>query len=300
MTAPTPPAAPPPAPPEQAGDLCGRPAKQAAPPLPLPLPPLPRRLGIFVGGRLQCVGQPQDLVARFGGYLSFYLTTPPGQVRSPPWAPLTKMGPGGAPFPTPCFALALEVCCLPVAPAGTDHPLCALHPPPACACRTAPAPHRPAHAAPTPASCRRPPRRPSCAACPPLPASCPPWAAARSLSCPWVKRGWTPSLPAWRPLRPGGWGVWGCGVCGVGGWGVGGGGGGAHACTVSSPECGCMRQGLRPVRLRGRVRAGSGMAVRPKQPGSSGPCCPLTARCPAGGLVRPCLPASCCLCLPPV
>ncbi|KAL4428467.1 hypothetical protein ABPG75_002556 [Micractinium tetrahymenae] len=37
------------------------------------------RLGIFVGGRLQCVGQPQDLISRFGGYLSFYITTPPGQ-----------------------------------------------------------------------------------------------------------------------------------------------------------------------------------------------------------------------------
>ncbi len=37
------------------------------------------RLGIFVGGRLQCVGNPKDLTARFGGYLSFTVTTPPHQ-----------------------------------------------------------------------------------------------------------------------------------------------------------------------------------------------------------------------------
>lgn len=37
------------------------------------------RLGIFVGGRLQCVGNPKDLTARFGGYLSFTITTPPHQ-----------------------------------------------------------------------------------------------------------------------------------------------------------------------------------------------------------------------------
>ncbi|PRW44292.1 ABC transporter A family member 7-like isoform A [Chlorella sorokiniana] len=37
------------------------------------------RLGIFVGGRLQCVGNPKDLVARFGGYLSFTITTSAGQ-----------------------------------------------------------------------------------------------------------------------------------------------------------------------------------------------------------------------------
>ncbi|EFN55401.1 hypothetical protein CHLNCDRAFT_23609, partial [Chlorella variabilis] len=37
------------------------------------------RLGIFVGGRLQCLGNPKDLVSRFGGYLSFTITTPVGQ-----------------------------------------------------------------------------------------------------------------------------------------------------------------------------------------------------------------------------
>jgi ABC-type multidrug transport system ATPase subunit len=37
------------------------------------------RLGIFVGGRLQCVGNPKDLTARYGGYLSFTITTPPHQ-----------------------------------------------------------------------------------------------------------------------------------------------------------------------------------------------------------------------------
>lgn len=37
------------------------------------------RLGIFVNGRLQCIGNPKDLTARFGGYLSFTLTTPPHQ-----------------------------------------------------------------------------------------------------------------------------------------------------------------------------------------------------------------------------
>jgi ABC-type multidrug transport system ATPase subunit len=37
------------------------------------------RLGIFVGGRLHCVGNPKDLTARFGGYLSFTITTPPHQ-----------------------------------------------------------------------------------------------------------------------------------------------------------------------------------------------------------------------------
>lgn len=37
------------------------------------------RLGIFVGGRLQCLGNPKDLTARFGGYLSFTITTPPHQ-----------------------------------------------------------------------------------------------------------------------------------------------------------------------------------------------------------------------------
>jgi ABC-type multidrug transport system ATPase subunit len=37
------------------------------------------RLGIFVGGKLQCVGNPKDLTARFGGYLSFTITTPPHQ-----------------------------------------------------------------------------------------------------------------------------------------------------------------------------------------------------------------------------
>lgn len=37
------------------------------------------RLGIFVSGRLQCVGSPKDLTARFGGYLSFTITTPPHQ-----------------------------------------------------------------------------------------------------------------------------------------------------------------------------------------------------------------------------
>ncbi|KAL4858934.1 ABC transporter A family member 5 [Chlorella vulgaris] len=36
-------------------------------------------LGIFVGGRLQCLGDPQDLISRFGGYLSFSITTPVGQ-----------------------------------------------------------------------------------------------------------------------------------------------------------------------------------------------------------------------------
>jgi hypothetical protein len=34
-----------------------------------------------VGGRLQCVGNPRDLVSRFGGYLSFTITTPPAQAR---------------------------------------------------------------------------------------------------------------------------------------------------------------------------------------------------------------------------
>uniref|UniRef100_A0A1D1ZSY0 ABC transporter domain-containing protein n=1 Tax=Auxenochlorella protothecoides TaxID=3075 RepID=A0A1D1ZSY0_AUXPR len=37
------------------------------------------RLGIFVGGRLSCLGDPKDLTARFGGYLSFTITTPPHQ-----------------------------------------------------------------------------------------------------------------------------------------------------------------------------------------------------------------------------
>eukprot|EP00887_Chlorella_sp_A99_P001140 scaffold14.g1140.t1 len=37
------------------------------------------RLGIFVGGRLACVGNPKDLTARFGSYLSFTITTPPHQ-----------------------------------------------------------------------------------------------------------------------------------------------------------------------------------------------------------------------------
>ena len=37
------------------------------------------RLGIFVNGRLQCVGNPKDLTARFGGYLSFTITTPAHQ-----------------------------------------------------------------------------------------------------------------------------------------------------------------------------------------------------------------------------
>ena len=46
-------------------------------------PGLLRRLGIFVGGRLQCVGNPRDLVSRFGGYLSFTITTPPAQVGQP-------------------------------------------------------------------------------------------------------------------------------------------------------------------------------------------------------------------------
>lgn len=37
------------------------------------------RLGIFVNGKLQCVGNPKDLTARFGGYLSFTVTTPAHQ-----------------------------------------------------------------------------------------------------------------------------------------------------------------------------------------------------------------------------
>ena len=37
------------------------------------------RLGIFVGGRLQCVGNPKELTSRYGGYLSFTITTPPHQ-----------------------------------------------------------------------------------------------------------------------------------------------------------------------------------------------------------------------------
>lgn len=35
------------------------------------------RLGIFLNGRLQCIGNPKELTARFGGYLSFTITTPP-------------------------------------------------------------------------------------------------------------------------------------------------------------------------------------------------------------------------------
>jgi hypothetical protein len=38
------------------------------------------RLGIFVGGRLQCLGDPKGLVSRFGGYMSFTITTLQGQV----------------------------------------------------------------------------------------------------------------------------------------------------------------------------------------------------------------------------
>lgn len=34
------------------------------------------RLGIFVNGRLECIGNPKELTARYGGYLSFSLTTP--------------------------------------------------------------------------------------------------------------------------------------------------------------------------------------------------------------------------------
>lgn len=49
--------------------------------LPPHLPSLPCRLGIFVGGRLRCVGNPRDLVSRFGGCLSFSISTPVGQVR---------------------------------------------------------------------------------------------------------------------------------------------------------------------------------------------------------------------------
>jgi hypothetical protein len=42
------------------------------------------RLGIFVGGRLRCLGDPKDLVSRFGGYMSFSVTTPVGQVGGGP------------------------------------------------------------------------------------------------------------------------------------------------------------------------------------------------------------------------
>ncbi|GMH42708.1 hypothetical protein BSKO_10627 [Bryopsis sp. KO-2023] len=35
--------------------------------------------GIFVNGRLVCVGNPKDLTSRYGGYLQFSLTTPSGQ-----------------------------------------------------------------------------------------------------------------------------------------------------------------------------------------------------------------------------
>ena len=37
------------------------------------------RLGIFINGRLQCLGNPRDLTSRFGGYLSFTITTPAHQ-----------------------------------------------------------------------------------------------------------------------------------------------------------------------------------------------------------------------------
>lgn len=37
------------------------------------------RLGIFVGGRLKCVGDPKELTGRFGRYLSFTITTPSAQ-----------------------------------------------------------------------------------------------------------------------------------------------------------------------------------------------------------------------------
>ena len=33
------------------------------------------RLGIFVDGRLRCLGNPKDLTSRFGRYLSFQITT---------------------------------------------------------------------------------------------------------------------------------------------------------------------------------------------------------------------------------
>lgn len=36
------------------------------------------RLGIFVDGQLVCIGGPKELTARFGGYLVFTITTPPG------------------------------------------------------------------------------------------------------------------------------------------------------------------------------------------------------------------------------
>lgn len=37
------------------------------------------RLGIIVNGKLACVGDPKNLTARFGGYLSYTITTPPHQ-----------------------------------------------------------------------------------------------------------------------------------------------------------------------------------------------------------------------------
>ncbi|CAD7700725.1 unnamed protein product [Ostreobium quekettii] len=40
------------------------------------------RLGIFVHGRLQCIGNPKELTARHGGFLQFSMTTPCSQTQS--------------------------------------------------------------------------------------------------------------------------------------------------------------------------------------------------------------------------
>ncbi|KAA6419770.1 MAG: ABC transporter A family member, partial [Trebouxia sp. A1-2] len=40
------------------------------------------RIGIFVGGRLSCIDNPQELTARYGDYLSFSLSVPPKQAEA--------------------------------------------------------------------------------------------------------------------------------------------------------------------------------------------------------------------------
>jgi len=52
------------------------------------------RLGIFVNGRLRCVGDPKDLTARFGGYLSFSITTPVQQEDVARRLVVERMAPG--------------------------------------------------------------------------------------------------------------------------------------------------------------------------------------------------------------
>jgi len=59
------------------------------------------RLGIFVDGALQCIGNPKDLTSRYGGYLVFTITTEPADVPATKEAVMAL-----CPEATPTYSLA--------------------------------------------------------------------------------------------------------------------------------------------------------------------------------------------------